>query len=95
MTSAIRKATGKYVETEVDGERVVMSLDSGRFFALDGTGLAVWEALDTEGTQAAIVDRLSARYGEPPARIAEDVAPFLARLREAGLIEPGLIEGDG
>ena len=44
----IRKAIGKFVETELDGEVVVMNVDTGRFHVLKETGLAVWRLIDGE-----------------------------------------------
>ena len=34
--TVIRKATGKFVETELDGELVLMNIDNGRFHCAEG-----------------------------------------------------------
>ena len=83
----ITKKPGKFVETEIDDEVVLMDLESGNFFSLAGTSLAVWKAIDGACTEAQIVSRLAGDYAADADLVAADVAEFLAELRNAGLIE--------
>lgn len=86
MTAAIRKLPANFVETELDGEGVLMSLASGEFFALRGTSLAIWKAIDGARTAQDIAGVLAAGYAENPDVIAQDIGPFLASLKDAGFI---------
>jgi len=83
----ITKKPGKFVETEIDDEVVLMDLESGNFFSLAGTSLAVWKAIDGACTEVQIVSRLAGDYAADADLVAADVAEFLAELRSAGLIE--------
>lgn len=86
---AIRKAEGKFSETEIDDEVVVMSLDSGDFFSLTGTARTIWQLLDGSRDRDALLKELAADHAAPEAQIAEDLDPFLDRLAQAGLILRG------
>lgn len=88
----LSKRIGHYVETKVDGETVVMNIDSGHFFALEGTARSFWSALDRHDRRADIVADLAEQYGTAPAKVDTDLTSFIAELREAGLIivEDGL-----
>ena len=85
--TAIRKTDNRFVETEVDGELVLMNTDSGTFYSLDGTGLAIWRAIDGTRNRDTIVSTLAADFDAPVETIAPDVDAFLSTLREAGLLE--------
>lgn len=80
------KLTANFVETEVDGEVVLMRLADGDFFALDGTGLAIWQAIDGTRDRAQIMALLAERFDVPKAMLAADLDHFLAELAGAGLV---------
>lgn len=84
--TAIHKLLANFVETELDGEGVLMSLASGEFFALRGSSLAIWKAIDGARTAQDIAGILAVEYAENPEVIAQDIGPFLARLQDAGFI---------
>ncbi len=86
MGNPIAKADGKFSETTIDDEVVVMHLESGSFFSLTGTGRSIWQLIDGSRDQAALVAELAAEFGEDEAAIAADVEDYLATLRGAGLI---------
>lgn len=86
MSTAITKVEGKFAEMRVDDAIVVMGIDSGAFFGLKATGLAIWELIDGTRTAEGIVADLAARYDVEAARCAADVRAFLSRLAEAGFV---------
>lgn len=86
---AIAKLTGHYVETEVDGEVLLVDMAGGMLFAMDGTAREAWRLIDGTRDLAAVVAELAARYGEHTHRIAADCAALVADLRAAGLVAPG------
>jgi hypothetical protein len=83
----IRKAIGKFVETELDGEVVVMNVDTGRFHVLKETGLAIWRLIDGERTLAVIQSELIERYAVEEVRCRAETAKFVEVLSGAGLVE--------
>ena len=84
---AIAKAQGKFVETEIDDEVVLMDLESGNFFSLAGTSLAVWQAIDGERSANEIAALLAEEYDQPLDLVLSDVTDFLGELRDAGLVD--------
>ena len=87
MTSRLRLSDRARL-AELHGEAVVLHLASGRYFAANATGAALLRALSApEGaTVEGLVDGLVRDHGADRARAAADVAAWLARLREAGLL---------
>lgn len=84
--TAIAKAEGRYSETEIDDEVVVMNLENGEFFSLTGTARAIWRLIDGSRGRDQLLTALAAEFAAEPAEIAADLDPFLAQLARAGLI---------
>lgn len=89
MSNRLAKAQGRFSETEIDGEIVVMNLESGDFFSLTGTAREIWLRLDGTLDRAGLNAALAADYGSDTAAVAADVDAFLAELAGAGLLAPG------
>ena len=87
--SAPAKDPARFVEATIEDETVVMLLDSGDFFSLKDSALAIWGLIDGQRDRDAIVAELAATYDAPADALAADVDDFLARLRDAGLLAPG------
>jgi pyrroloquinoline quinone biosynthesis protein D len=86
MTGAISKLVDTFTEVSIDDEIVVMSLDSGDFFSLAGTGRAIWDLIDGARGKPAIVAQLTKDFQIDASVIEPDVDAFLAQLLDAGLI---------
>ncbi len=89
MKGLLRKVPGKLSETAIDDEIVVMSLDSGDFFSLTGTGRSAWLLIDGSRDRAALIAALATEYAADAALIAPEIEAFLDELGAAGLIESG------
>lgn len=87
--TALAKDPARFVETSIEQEIVIMLLDSGDFFSLEGTGRAAWDAIDGSRDRDGVLSVLADRYGTTPDAIAGEVDAFLAELREAGLLKQG------
>ena len=81
------KLADRFSDTTVDDEVVVMHLASGDFFSLKDSAKAIWQYIDGVRSRDAIVAELARDYGMAPQQIAPEVDDFLARLRDAGLLE--------
>lgn len=84
--SLLTKQDGRFSETDIDDEIVVMCLDNGEFFSLEGTAAATWRLIDGTRDRAALVSALTGDFAGEEAEIAADVDEFLTRLKELGLI---------
>lgn len=84
--SNVVSACPDLLSTEVDGELVMMDLDSGRYIYLDRTGSAVWRELDQPRKVADLCQSLSERYEAPPGEIERDVLELLRLMADKNLI---------
>ena len=80
------KANGQFSETAIDDEIVVMSLDTGTFFSLSGTGRSIWELLDRHTDRPGLLTAVALAYGTDETTIAAELDEFLASLSVAGLV---------
>jgi len=80
------KIAGRFSETTIDDEVVVMNLDSGDFFSLAGTARASWELIDGSRDTAAIIAALAGQYAASAEEISAEVRQFLDELEAAGLV---------
>ena len=72
----------------VDGEAVVVDVDSTYYYGLNRTGTFVWSLLaDRTMSRDEIVAGVAAEYGKRPAEVEADVAALLAELAREQLIE--------
>lgn len=89
MTAPLARAEGRFSESKIDDEVVLMQIDSGEFFSLAGTAAAIWDLIDGTRDRAALVADLAAQYGADPAEVGSDLDAFLAKLTAAGLVTGG------
>lgn len=82
----IAKASDQFVETEVDGELVLMNVATGDFFGLKGTGLAIWKLIDQHEDVTAIKEALQSDYDVSEADCAAEVDEFVRELVHAKLL---------
>lgn len=76
----------KVVSEMIDGETVIINLDSGSYYSLDGAGAQVWELLCQGDIVSQVIQRLVDAYGESVERIRTDIDPLIAELLAEGLI---------
>lgn len=84
MQKPVRR--GALAEYEIDGERVVWDVDSGRVAHLDATANAIWQVIDGEATVDDLVDDVAAAFGADRDRVADDVRRLLDSLAADGFV---------
>ena len=76
---------------QLEGEAVLLNLNSESYFGLDDVGTHMWTALtDSESIESAY-EALLAEYEVEPEQLRTDLVSFVDKLAEAGLID--VIEG--
>lgn len=78
--AAVISRSPSVLTAEVDGDVVMMSIEHGRYFALDEIGKDVWERIEPPCTLRALVDVLAADYDADRATIEADVQALLTRM---------------
>ncbi len=72
---------------EVDGEMVLLNLDSEQYYGLDVVGARILTALTTKPRPEALA-ALQKDYDVDAARLGRDVDELVARLLDVGLLAP-------
>jgi hypothetical protein len=73
----------------LDDEVMVIHLETGAYFALEGVAADCWTVAAGGGTMSDMVDAVVARYGADAGAVRADVQTFLAELVSHGLLESG------
>ena len=74
------------VHRVLDGETIVLSLESGTYFGLNATGTRVWSLIEEGASRNAIVERISSEFDHPIDVVQADVDELLATLQARGLV---------
>lgn len=74
------------LSTELDQETVLMSIDAGAYYGLEGPARSIWEILETPLTFSALVDRLVEEYQVSSETCAADLEKFLSEMEREGLL---------
>ena len=77
------------VARELDGETVLLNLDTGIYFGLNDVGTRVWQLLAGGRSPAAAVDVLLAEYETTRETLERDIQQLVERLAASGLVRPG------
>jgi hypothetical protein len=85
-SSNYRKTPHK-ASVDLDSEGVILDLDSGIYYGLEGIGQRIWELLDEPISQADLLVRLKGEYDVGEDILSKDVEQFLKQLLENELIE--------
>ena len=85
--SSVVVAARDQVSSDLAGEAVVLSLQSGRYYGLARVAARIWELLKTPTRVADIRDTIVQQFDVEPERCERDVLTFLQHLAEQGLIE--------
>lgn len=72
--------------TDLNGEIVMMDLEKGRYFSLNGVGSRIWEIIDEPIEINKIVDSLLEEYDVNRNECEENVLEFLDKLNNANII---------
>lgn len=71
----------------VDGQAVLLSLKTERYYGLDEVGTRIWDLLAAGKTLAETAAVLAGEFDAPAETIAEDMQKLLAELLREGLVE--------
>ncbi len=70
----------------LDGEAVLLNLDSEEYFGLDSVGTDIWQAVTGDGSIEEAYVSLLAEYDVDAAQLRTDMSEFIQELLNAGLI---------
>lgn len=85
-TTRVRRSS-QQVSTLVEGETIILQLESGTYFSLNEVGAVVWNALDEPRTLQELNQCVLAEYDVDAARCSNDVRALLENLLGERMIE--------
>lgn len=72
---------------EVDGEMVLLDMESENYFGLDEVGTSIWQAMQEKETLKEVFDILLEQYDVEAEVLEKDLSDFVAKLVESGLVK--------
>ena len=73
------------ITADMDGETVMMDIETGKYYNLGKTGGSIWGILEKPHTVDGIVDEMTEIYDVERSVCEEQTKKFLAQLIDAGL----------
>ena len=80
------KRNPELVSSDVDGEKVMMSIESGEYFGLDSVGSRIWELIENPIQVNKLIELLLDEFEVEKEQCKEDTIDFLDQLFEKRLI---------
>ena len=72
---------------EVDGEMVLLDMESENYFGLDEVGTAIWQAMQEKESLQKVLEVLLELYDVEAEILERDLSDFVNKLLESGLVE--------
>lgn len=72
---------------EVDGEMVLLDMESENYFGLDEVGTAIWQAMQEKESLQDVFEVLMEQYEVDEEVLQQDLSDFVAKLLENGLVK--------
>jgi hypothetical protein len=80
--------TPPVIHQTLEGEVIVVNLESGTYYSIAGTGAEVWNALESGATVEQAIERMLGGYEADRARVEPAVTRFVDELLSEELIIP-------
>ena len=77
---------GEVLAAHLQGEAVLLHMDTKEYFRLNATAACVWKGLERGLDRQGLVDELCASFEVEPATAAEELDRLLGELRERHLL---------
>ena len=72
---------------EVDGEMVLLDMESENYFGLDEVGTSIWQTMQEKETLQEVFEVLLEQYDVDAEVLENDLSSFVAKLEESGLVK--------
>ena len=72
---------------EVDGEMVLLDMNSENYFGLDAVGTDIWQAMQENESLSDVLTVLLAQYEVEESVLKKDLLDFVEKLQESELVK--------
>lgn len=80
------KKSPNAIESEIDGDVVLMNLDNNEYYSMDNIGSTIWKMLEEPKTIAEILEQLMEIYDVSAETCEKDTMKFLNQLLDKKII---------
>ncbi len=85
LDRSVRLADG-VVFRELEGETVILNLESGMYFGLDPIGSRIWQLCQERPSLRSVWQAMQAEFDAPAEELQADLLVFVDELSEKGLV---------
>lgn len=85
--SSVPRRSAAVIEQRASESLVLVHIDTGRYYALGGTGDLIWHLCDGQSTLRQIIATVSSQFGADPGTVRADAVELLRELAREGLID--------
>ena len=89
MAASIRDAYAPgadIVFREIEGEAVLLNLETGIYFGLNSTGTRMWRLIEEHHLLERVLAALEDEFDAPPPRLETELLEWVAQLEDKGLL---------
>jgi len=86
-TETVISQIEEIVDSDIDGETVMMSIENGEYYGLDDIGSRIWELIEHPVKVSDLIDTLLERFDVDRETCEIDVLKFLNELNEDRILE--------
>ncbi len=85
LDTIIQKKTD-VLTSDLDGEKVMMSIEKGEYYGLGKTGTFIWDNIESPIKIKALIEMITENYNIDENKCFADIAPFIMDLIEKELV---------
>ncbi len=86
LTTIISKSDNRFIETNLDNEKVIMDLETGDYININPVGSVIWELIDKPISINAICEALTKMFEVENSVCQEQTIIFLRKLSQKELL---------
>ena len=87
-TQTTLKRNPELLAVDMDGETVMMDMESGNYFGINAVGSHIWEALEAEKKVADVIETVNSHFEvQDGDTVQNDILGFLSDMVEHQLLE--------
>lgn len=85
-SNSIVARTEGLLAVDIDGAKVMLNVDIGKYYALDSIGSRIWELIEQPQPVTGLVETMMEEYAVTRQQCLDDLLAFLQKMRVQGLI---------
>jgi len=86
LSEKLRVNTPNVVHETIDGEAILLDLNTGNYFSLDGSGAVIWDFIDKYGLWSKAIEIMKSANTESENLISDSVTAFVQELFDERLV---------